>query len=458
MAMTHKEEQSRHWGPVLEKDRIATLDVLRGVAILAMLLANILIYAFPLKAPNMTTEGANPADQLVAMLLALFIEGKIYVLFAILFGMSLALQSKRAEDCGRDFTKLYIRRLIVLILFGISHGLLLYVGDILTFYAIIAFIALLFRKIQPKLLLKIAIAISVCGMLIQGSYAIRNPGAALPSAPDWQQLLETHRMESQATTDSNDRNPGTGQLAKTPPFPLISVAKSLTSKSELELYEFMADEHRIFRSGAWGEMVLHRSVNYFFVLLPLKVVFLGCWVLALFLLGIYFTKRSFFLEAGRRRDVYKTMMFSGFVIGMILQFAGGAAQMAVGKNIMLLPVFLIGIFVGGLGLSLSYAGSFTILCMKKGRSKLVRPVAAVGRMALTNYLGQSVICGLIFYSFGFGLFGQLHLWHAALMTLPIIVFQFVFSTIWLRFFQFGPAEWLWRSLSYWQLQPILRKK
>jgi uncharacterized membrane protein YeiB len=68
--MTHKEEQSRHWGPVLEKDRIATLDVLRGVAILAMLLANILIYAFPLKAPNMTTEGANPADQLVAMLLA----------------------------------------------------------------------------------------------------------------------------------------------------------------------------------------------------------------------------------------------------------------------------------------------------------------------------------------------------------------------------------------------------
>jgi uncharacterized protein len=112
--------------------------------------------------------------------------------------------------------------------------------------------------------------------------------------------------------------------------------------------------------------------------------------------------------------------------------------------------------LGSIGLSLSYASGVTLICARTNRSIVGRSLVAAGRTALTNYLGQSVVCGFFFYSYGLGLFGQLTLAQAVLLAVPIFVGQLIFSTVWLRFFQFGPMEWVWRTLTYWRIQPMRR--
>jgi uncharacterized protein len=97
-----------------------------------------------------------------------------------------------------------------------------------------------------------------------------------------------------------------------------------------------------------------------------------------------------------------------------------------------------------------------MLCTEKARSTLIHALGAVGRMALTNYLGQSILCGSIFYGYGLGLFGQLRPTQVMMLTVPILALQLVVSSVWLRHFQFGPVEWLWRTVSYRQVQPMRR--
>jgi uncharacterized protein len=448
--------QSPPLGPVGEQERVATLDVLRGFAIFGVLLANILFFAFGSQPGNLLSEGASSVDKLMPLLIAIFVEGKFYVLFALLFGMGLALQSSRAERSGRPFTGIYIRRLLVLVFFGIAHGLLFSAVDILSFYAIIAIIALPFRNVRPKALLGTAIALFTIGLLLMGSHAVLNPAAPIPSEPDWQELLDNQRSRREIAYATpineyvSEENPTSVQVS------LVSTLFELLPLSKLKFYEFMADEKRIFSEGKWTEMIRHRAATYFLVTMPLKLLFVSWRVLALFILGIYFVKRSIFLETRQKLRLYKKMVISGLAFGMILQFAGGAAQIAMGSNILILCVFLIGIFVGTFWLGLAYAGTVALICAKPGRSIVVGSLAAVGRTALTNYLGQSVICGLLFYSYGLGLFGQLKPAHAVLLVIPIFSFQLFISSIWLRFFRFGPMEWVWRSLSYWKLQPMNR--
>ncbi len=121
-----------------------------------------------------------------------------------------------------------------------------------------------------------------------------------------------------------------------------------------------------------------------------------------------------------------------------------------------LPMFLIGVFTGVVAVSLGYACSILMLCARKARSAPVHALGAVGRTALTNYLAQSIVCGSVFYGYGLGLFGQLRPAQVMMLTIPIFALQLVVSSMWLRYFQFGPAEWVWRTLSYMQLQPMRR--
>lgn len=432
------ESTARPWGPVREQERIVTLDVLRGVAIFGMLLANIVIFAFPATSRDLLREGASAADVAIGLFLGLLVEGKFYTLFSILFGIGLALQSERAEAHGRPFAGVYVRRLLVLLGIGVVHGLLLSASDILSLYAIVGLVAILFRKLAAGRLLATAIALYATGVLALGVYAAGSPGGALPGPANWEELAR----EGEAVE----------RLGPT----AVSLASGLFSVNEAELYEFMADEERIFQDGTYAEMVRHRAVNYLFVDLPLKLVFVSWRVLGLFLLGIYFVKRGVFMERDRELGRYKTMLFSGLVLGLCLELVGGAAQGFGAGNVVALSVFLFGIFFGVPALSLAYGGALALVTAGRGNSLVVESLAAVGRTALTNYVGQSVICGLIFYSYGLAAFGRLSGVEAMVIAMLIFLFQMVVSAVWVRHFRFGPLEWLWRSLSYWQVQPLRR--
>jgi len=432
-------EPASHWGPVAERERILALDVLRGVAVGGILLANILIFAFPAGSANLVAESSRTADQLVGVFQGLFVEGKFYSMFSILFGVGIALQSRRAQRADQPFTNVYVRRLIVLVFIGIVHGVFLFSADILAFYAVVAFLALPFRNAKPRTLLGAAVVLYATGLLLLGMYAQGSEKNPTPQEPDWQAMIER-------------RQP----LPQDPWLVVVPPVADLLRGSELDFYKFMADEQRIFAEGTWLERMEHRAVRFFLVATPLKLVFVSWRVLALFLLGMYFVSRFANLEATDETSLYKRRAISFFVLGMMLQLVGAVAQVAVGQHILALPVFLIGTFTGVVAVSLGYAGWTMTLCVRKAGSLVVHALGAVGRMALTNYLAQSIICGLIFYSYGLGLFGQLRPAEVMVLTLPIFALQLVASSIWLRYFRFGPAEWVWRSLSYLRLQQMQR--
>jgi hypothetical protein len=241
------------WGPVPEKKRIVTLDAIRGVALFGILLENISLFAFPVESVNPVTEYTTTADQWAAVFRLVFVDGKFYPLFCILFGMGIALQSRRAEESEGAFARTYIRRLVVLMLIGVAHGLLFFSADILAFYAVVAFAALPFRKARPKSVLVMAFVFFLVSPLMMGGYAVLNPENPTPAEPDWHQLLKNERLALQAADESavSDAGPESFRERVWVPFP--SLVTTLTSASKLEFYEFMADEQRIFQTG----IVLH---------------------------------------------------------------------------------------------------------------------------------------------------------------------------------------------------------
>jgi uncharacterized protein len=438
---------SKHWGPVAEQERIAMLDVLRGVAIFGILLANILIFAFPAQTAGATREPVSGADAATSLFIALLIEGKFYTLFSLLFGMGLALQSARADQHTRQFRVIYLRRISVLFVIGTVHGVFFFAADILAFYAVVALIAIPFRKLAPKTLLATGVALYAAGTLALGAYVTMSPTGAMPADPNWHEVLEMRR----AALDEWNDTPA-ALSANDNPF-IVRIIR-LLPVAELEFYEFMADEHRIFSSGTFGEMAHHRAATIFLVGMPLKLIFVSWRVLALFLIGMYFVRSSLLTRGDRSPREWKNLALSAFALGMILQLIGGVTQPAMGESVAFTAVALTGILVGTVVLSLSYAAAVALVTATKGGTLLVRAFAAVGRTALTNYLGQSIICAVVFYSLGLGLFGQLEVTEALALTIPIFSVQLIVSTLWLRAFRFGPMEWLWRTLSYGRFQPM----
>lgn len=431
------------WGPAPTHQRIVTLDALRGFAVLGMLLVNIFFFAYPPASRDMLAGGVAPVDRAVALLVALFGEGKFYTLFSILFGMGLALQSQRTSEAGRSFAPIYVRRLGVLFFIGLVHGLLFSTADILALYAVVGLIALSLRDLRPKRLLIVAGAVYAVGVLLLGVWAIRSPGGALPSEPDWKALVaQPESLAAQASARVLD-------------LTLVPLVARGSPLSERELYEFMTEEERIFKRGGWRERLRHRFVSYFLVGMPLRLLFVSWRVLPLFLLGIYFVERGIFVRSNGGLDRYKTMLYSGLAAGLLLELVGGGSR-AGGDGLIPLTGFLVGTFAGVPLLSLAYAGGVALVCARLGGSAVVRSFAAVGRTALTNYVGQSVLAGVVFQAHGLGWYGELNTVQCLLVALAIFAVQIALSTAWLRFFQFGPLEWALRSASYGRVQRLLQ--
>jgi uncharacterized protein len=399
-------------GPVTQSERIQSLDVLRGFAVLGILVMNIQSFAMidaayfnPATYGNL--EGAN---YWVWYLSHLLFDQKFMTIFSLLFGAGIVLMTSRAEARGKRARALHYRRMGVLMLIGLVHAYLLWHGDVLVPYAMCGMILYPLRRIRPSRLILI------------GSIFI-----ALASAIS---LMSGWSMQSwDAESIQRLRN----DWAPTP--------------------ELIASELAAFR-GDWVGQIVHRAPKSF-----KWETFIFLWYVfwragGLMLVGMGFLKLGIF-SGERARRFYATLIAAAVLVGLPLVIFGVHRHVKMDWKIEY--SFFFGTqfnYWGSLFVSGGWIGLMMLLCKASAVPWLTRRLAAVGRMAFTNYLMQSIICTLMFYGHGLGLFGKLERVEQALTVAAIWIIQLWLSPIWLRYFQFGPFEWLWRSLSYRRLQPM----
>jgi uncharacterized protein len=401
--------------PVSDRERIVSIDVLRGFALLGILVMNIQAFSMVTAAYSNPTVSGDLHGLNFAVWLAcyLFADLKFMSIFSMLFGAGIYLMTSHVEASGRSSAALHYRRMGWLILFGLLHGFLLWYGDILYDYGMCGLLIYLFRKRQPRTLLILGCLTLTIAPLLMAGY-----GAQLKQMPPDQLQAEREQMWQ----------PSPAQIA---------------------------EENAAYREG-WLTQMKFRAPETA-RMKTLYFVAYSFWREAgLMLIGIALLKLGFF-SAKKPSWMYAAMVVCGMLIGLPIIYYGFLHEAAVNWTF---PSAFIADqqynYFGSLYVALAWVGVIMLAC----KSLLLRPansrLAAVGRMAFSNYIFHTLVCTTLFYGHGFGLFGKVERWQQFAIALLIWAFQLTVSPIWLRHFYFGPLEWLWRSLTYWQLEPFRR--
>jgi len=395
--------------PIAVPDRLEVIDILRGFTILGILLVNMPLYGWPNWGPlrAMRTQlPSGPVDEAASWFLWLFAEDKFYPLLSFLFGVGFSIQLAQSDSRANDFLSVYRRRLLALLLIGLVHGFLLWPGDILVRYALMGFLLLPFREHSPKTI------------LVSGLILIFIPIALLPLQRDVNQQIFAH---------------------------VIGV--------DADYKELWNESLRAYSRGTLAEISLQRARA---VAWGLSWPISWLQILGLFLTGLYAGRREFFQNLQMLRPVVR----KAFCWALPLGIGGMLVRAGVLQLPNLLGPYLAGTgeevldTIGYLALSSVYAIAIILLAQREACKPFLRPLAAVGRMALSNYLFQSLVCTTLFYSYGIGLYGKIGPAAGLFLTFAIYAGQVLLSLAWLRHFRFGPMEWVWRSLTYGKPQPM----
>jgi uncharacterized protein len=397
--------------------RIDSLDLIRGVAILGILPVHISLFGAPSMDAHSNFEGWP--DQLLSALVMLLFEGKMVTLLSILFGAGLVLQAENAEKSGRRFKPYFRRRMGVLFLIGLAHALLLFQFDILTSYAVVGLIAVCLLGVSNRAQRRIAaVCLAWCIAVILIALVL----GVVFQFPD-----SAHTGPAEPVPEDEVFTP---------------VEQPGVSGFQLESFFNAEHEIRVFREGGFREMVLHRSI-YLVVIVLLTLFVSGWYLLYCVLLGMLLVRRGIFHRTNSRVPLFRRFLGFGLGFGLPLHAVGAGLHLSNPESIAGYCLLVLGV----LPLSLSYLALLT-LWAESGRALWLQGrLQAVGRMALTNYLVQSLLCGFVFYSYGFALFGLLS--PVALFGVVIVIWWLLLmlSPWWLRRFQIGPVEWVWRSLT-----------
>ena len=420
-------------GPVSREDRIPALDALRGVALLGILLMNIVGFAFhPATYDDPTVAGGAAGANLWFWIANhILFDGKMRALFSMLFGAGVIVLTGRGEARGVSMGDVYYRRLLWLMLFGLLHAYLLWWGEILYPYAICGLLLYPFRKLPAKGLIAIAAA---CLIVMTGFIALD----ATEKREHKQQAMQAARLRLEAKPVSEDLKKAEenyrGELKRTKPTP---------AQVKEDDAKWTGGFVSLFKRRAGIVMQIHKGPIYMPWNFDLyAMMFLG---MGLFKLGV--------LSAERGMRFYALLALAGYGIGLPMH-AYTASQIVTSHFDGVTHAFaVIPYEFGRTVIALAHL-SILMMVMKAGLLRwLTSALAAVGQMALTNYVMQSVICVAIFYVFGWH--GKLERIDLLYILLVIWAFQLISSPLWLRSFRFGPLEWLWRSLTYWKRQPFL---
>jgi uncharacterized protein len=390
--------------PLARSQRIGAIDVLRGYALLGVVVVNTQAFAGP--APPPAT-----IDRVAAWIVACLFTAKSYSLFSLLFGLGFAIQMERAETRGQPFDAFFLRRCLILFLFGVAHAALLFEGDILTLYAILGVVLLRFRGSAPDTLVRWAVALLALAVLLNLVGAVGSL-----SSPD----------AGQGATPVGPAG------AEIPAYRTPSYADDVLARLEPATTQAVAQ-----------------------LLIGFPNVF------SMFLLGLYLGRRRAFVDLDAHLPLFRALCLWGLLLGLPLNavsatlttqtaslpgaWAGGAAVW-LGEAVQA---------VGAPLLMLGYLGSIVLLVRRGGVvSGLLGRLAPMGQLSLTCYLSSSLLLNLVFYGFGLGLYERTGAALDFLIAVAVYFALLLFSSVYAPRFRYGPAEWLWRSLTYGRRQPL----
>jgi uncharacterized protein len=429
--------------PVSDAERLKLVDALRGIALLGILLMNIPGFAMPKYFSESFKSDPTKLNFWVSAVISVFFEGKMRALFGMIFGAGVLLFTSRKEQSGRSAAALFYRRMGWLVLFGLIHAhLILWIGDILYLYGICGMIVYLFRKVKPQYLVLAVPLVAICdftaGTLLY-KYARDARVAYVQST--------AAAAENKPITDAQKNGAERWKEIEKNFLPNHEDAKKIDKKMKSN-YSTVASQLRP-------------------LALTLETVFLPVELwdsLALMLLGLALFQWGFLTGQWSNRT-YATVAAIGYGIGLPLaaysfyhSYRTTPNLEAMLRQMELVPIQWTRLIYPfqRIFLVMAHVSAIVLLYKSNFAQKLFRHLEAVGQMALTNYISQSIICTLFFFGYGLNFYGELDYYQIYFVALAIWVFQLLVSPVWLRYFRFGPLEWIWRSLTYWRRQPLVR--
>lgn len=380
--------------PTGVNERIISIDVMRGFALLGIFVVNMLFFHSPYIYINPYTWFQNPSDFETFKMIDIFVQGSVYPLFSMLFGYGLAMQFLKSTANGGPFAKFAVRRLTILLIIGCIHAFLIWAGDILITYALAGFVLILMIRLKPIWLLLISIFLFLIpnGLL----YGLVYLGSLLePNAT----IIYTGIQEIEASIVA-------------------------------------------YGQGSWGDIFSQRLADWLYMsgngLVVISMLFT---IVPFLLLGAAAAKWKLIERARELKVYWMITVLVMLIVGTVIKWL---------PYLLEANLFTMGIqdTFGGPLQAIAYAGIIALVCSIPFAAKILSPISKVGRMSMTTYLMQSIIATTIFYAYGFGLYGKIDLSTGTWMAIGIYAFQVVFAEIWFTKFKQGPVEMLWRKLTY----------
>jgi uncharacterized protein len=415
-------------------DRIQSLDIMRGIVLLGILLMNINGMGLAGSYGDPTVSGGATGWNLTTWITAeLFFSGTMRALFSLLFGVGMFIFLDRLEKkkAGINAANIYFRRLLWLLIFGLIHGyLLLWTGDILYDYALMGFIVFSFRKLPPIKLTLVALLLFSIGAL--WSYSdYKNDIKFVEDV----ELVKNYKLEGKTVSkelQGVDMKWEKREWKRSPEG--IAEYNANMRKGYLDVVAFLAPENQ-------------RTDTMF----PYRF---QLWdVLSMMLLGIALFKWKV-LSAEKSYKFYGIITLLGYLIGLSVNYYEIQSIMESNFSLLNISKSYITYDLGRVPVAIGHVGAIMLFCKLPILKWLKNSLAAVGKMALTNYVMHSVFAMFIFTGVGFGLFGTFQRFELLYIVFAIWIFQLILSPIWLKYYQYGPLEWMWRNLSYLKKHPF----
>jgi len=422
--------------PIAPAQRLQSLDVLRGAALLGIFMVNMPFFAMPFMLAMYDPSLADGAlsEQLSHAFVKTFFEYKFISLFSLLFGAGFIMQVSRADAAGGNYLPKYLRRTAALFMIGLIHALLLWYGDILLIYSVTGLLLLLAARQSARTLLILSVVtLAISAALVTGWAAVQYLAIHFQGT----EQAEAHAA-AEAAIAAGEAPVGLEALLKAQFDP----ANPYWQHAELRAY----------RDGPISDALSFRAVSYAWNLL-FTVFGYGWHVLSMFLLGAALMKWNFFSPACR--TCHRRCLFVALPIGLLLEGVPAAAILMGADPLSLPMLFLTPLReFSSVLLMLGYVGALCLLVHSHRCTAITRPIAATGRMALSVYLAETIIATSLMYWWGLAWFGSLSRLELIGLVFAIYALLVVASVLWLRAFRFGPMEWLWRSATYLRLQPM----
>jgi uncharacterized protein len=462
--------------PISAGERIEALDVVRGFALIGIFLMNVEWFTRPITELGTGVDASQTGlGYLASWFVYTFVQGKFWTMFSLLFGMGFAVMLTRAESTEREFVKPYIRRIIGLFLFGSAHFVMIWTGDILHNYAITALALLLITTRSWKTWL--AVFVSALAIALTMQFTDRKPEAI------WMMvslLAVVGVLMHFLNRGSIDRYYKWGVVLYSLPFVIgltftgvtsafpqlkpketaqqVQEAKTKREERKAKYVKERAEEVRIYTQASYADSVMFRAKQY-----QEDIKFaagLSFLALPMFLLGFWFVRSGVITNLRENLGLFRRLATWTLPLGLTMTLV----------SVAMYPSFIR--FTGPdplrnmaqmlfewamLPTCIGYVSLLICLLHTGIGEKILSPLRHAGRMALTNYLGASIIGTLFFSGYGLGYWGQVS--RAGQVVFVVVVFsmQLLFSRWWLSKFRYGPMEWLWRAITYWHVPPMRRE-